>query len=83
MTGWDRCMGGEDRSTSNRLECVTVGHSFFNLGPTDMPIATSEVLMTLSSQFQPNKVANVAPMRIQPSVVIAAAASSLLSRRSD
>lgn len=35
------------------------GHSFFNLGPVDMPMARGEVLMVLSSQFQPNKFANM------------------------
>ena len=34
------------------------GHSFFNLGPVNMPMAKSEVLMTLASQFQPNKFGN-------------------------
>jgi hypothetical protein len=34
------------------------GHSFFNLGPVNMPMAGGEVLMVLSSQFQPNKFAN-------------------------
>lgn len=34
------------------------GHSFFNLGPVNMPMAAGEVLMVLSSQFQPNKIAN-------------------------
>ena len=34
------------------------GHSFFNLGPVDMPMAKSEVVMTLGSQFQPNKMGN-------------------------
>jgi hypothetical protein len=34
------------------------GHSFFNLGPVNMPMAKGEVLMVLSSQFQPNKFAN-------------------------
>jgi hypothetical protein len=34
------------------------GHSFFNLGPVSMPMSQSEVLMVLSSQFQPNKFAN-------------------------
>jgi hypothetical protein len=37
---------------------LAFGHSFFNLGPVEMPIARSEVLTTLASQFQPNKVAN-------------------------
>jgi hypothetical protein len=39
----------------NVLGC---GHSFFNLGPVNMPMAKSEVLMTLASQFQPNKFGN-------------------------
>lgn len=34
------------------------GHSFFNLGPVNMPMSKGEVLMVLSSQFQPNKFAN-------------------------
>src|SRR5579884_620603 len=39
----------------NMLGC---GHSFFNLGPVDMPMAKGEVLMTLASAFQPNKFGN-------------------------
>jgi hypothetical protein len=39
----------------NVLAC---GHSFFNLGPVDMPMAKGEVLMTLASAFQPNKFGN-------------------------
>lgn len=34
------------------------GHSFFNLGQVSMPMSKGEVLMVLSSQFQPNKFAN-------------------------
>src|SRR5258708_20204181 len=34
------------------------GHPFFNLGPIDMPMSKGEVLMVLSSAFQPNKFAN-------------------------
>ncbi len=37
---------------------LAFGHPFFNLGPVDMPMAKGEVLMTLSSAFQPNKMAN-------------------------
>ena len=37
---------------------LACGHPFFNLGPVDMPMAKSEVLMTLASQFQPNKFGN-------------------------
>jgi hypothetical protein len=37
---------------------LAFGHSFFNLGPVSMPMSRGEVLMVLSSQFQPNKIAN-------------------------
>ncbi|HLG97525.1 MAG TPA: hypothetical protein VKX49_14525 [Bryobacteraceae bacterium] len=37
---------------------LACGHSFFNLGPVDMPMAKADVLMTLASQFQPNKMGN-------------------------
>ncbi|HTS24284.1 MAG TPA: hypothetical protein VMH81_00300 [Bryobacteraceae bacterium] len=37
---------------------LAFGHPFFNLGPVDMPMSKGEVVMTLSSAFQPNKFAN-------------------------
>ncbi len=37
---------------------LACGHPIFNLGPVDMPIAKADVLMTLASQFQPNKFGN-------------------------
>jgi len=37
---------------------LAFGHSFFNLGPISMPMSKGEVLMTLASSFQPNKMAN-------------------------
>jgi len=37
---------------------LAFGHPFFNLGPVDMPMSKGEVVMTLASQFQPNKFAN-------------------------
>jgi len=37
---------------------LAFGHSFFNLGPVDMPMARAEVLFTHASSFQPNKFAN-------------------------
>ena len=37
---------------------LAFGHPLFNLGPVDMPLAKSEVVMTLASQFQPTKMAN-------------------------
>jgi hypothetical protein len=37
---------------------LAFGHPFFNLGPVDMPMAKSEILMVLSSAFQPTKFGN-------------------------
>ena len=37
---------------------LAFGHSFLNLGPVDIPMSKSEILMVLSSTYQPNKVAN-------------------------
>ncbi|MGO4879977.1 MAG: hypothetical protein ACLP59_04040 [Bryobacteraceae bacterium] len=39
-------------------QVLAFGHPFFNLGPVDMPMSKGEVLMTLASQYQPNKFAN-------------------------
>lgn len=37
---------------------LAFGHSFMNLGPVDMPMAKSEIVMTLASSYQPNKLPN-------------------------
>jgi len=37
---------------------LAFGHSLFNLGPVKMPMSKGEVLMVLSSAYQPNKIAN-------------------------
>jgi hypothetical protein len=37
---------------------LAFGHPFFNLGPVNMPMSRGDVLMVLSSQYQPNKIAN-------------------------
>jgi hypothetical protein len=37
---------------------LAFGHPFFNLGPVSMPMTKGEVLMTLASTYQPNKMAN-------------------------
>ncbi len=37
---------------------LAFGHSFFNLGAVEMPMSKAEVLMVLSSSFQPTKFAN-------------------------
>jgi hypothetical protein len=34
------------------------GHPLFNLGPVNIPMAKGEVLMTVASSYQPNKLAN-------------------------
>ncbi|MCI0366351.1 MAG: hypothetical protein L0219_21020, partial [Phycisphaerales bacterium] len=34
------------------------GHPFFNLGPVSMPMSKGEILMVMSSQFQPYKMGN-------------------------
>lgn len=34
------------------------GHSFFNLGPIDLPMAKASVITTLASQYQPTKFGN-------------------------
>jgi hypothetical protein len=45
--------------TFNDLKHVLFcGHSFFNLGPVDMPMAKAEVITTLASQYQPTKFGN-------------------------
>src|SRR5580700_1593066 len=37
---------------------LAFGHPFFNLGPLDMPMAKSEILMVMGSAFQPTKFGN-------------------------
>jgi len=37
---------------------LAFGHPFMNLGPIDMPMAKSEIVMTLASSYQPNKLPN-------------------------
>jgi hypothetical protein len=37
---------------------LAFGHPLFNLGPVTMPMAKSEVVLTLASAFQPTKIAN-------------------------
>ena len=41
---------------------LAFGHPFFNLGPVDMPMSKGEILMVLSSTYQPNKFANATEM---------------------
>ena len=59
LVSGDMSMSGMCTVTYNDGKRVLAcGHSFFNLGPVDMPMAKGEVLMTLASAFQPNKFGN-------------------------
>jgi len=59
LVSGDMSISGLGTVTYNDGEHVLAfGHPFFNLGPVDMPMSKGEVLMTLASQFQPNKFAN-------------------------
>jgi len=59
LVGGDLSITGLGTVTYNDGKRVLgFGHSFFNLGPVNMPMSGGEVLMVLSSQFQPNKFAN-------------------------
>jgi hypothetical protein len=49
-------LGTVTYNDGNRV--LAFGHSFFNLGPVDIPMSRGEVLMVLASQYQPNKYAN-------------------------
>jgi len=37
---------------------LAFGHSFFNLGPVNMPMSKGEILFTNASAYQPNKIGN-------------------------
>ncbi len=41
---------------------LAFGHPFFNLGPMDMPMTRGDVIMTLASTYQPNKMINATEM---------------------
>ncbi|MFB3830107.1 MAG: hypothetical protein ACE15B_25290 [Bryobacteraceae bacterium] len=59
LVSGDMSMTGLGTVTYNDGQRVLAfGHPFFNIGPVNMPMSKGEVLMTLSSQFQPNKFAN-------------------------
>ncbi len=59
LVSGDMSISGMCTVTYNDGEHVLAcGHSIFNLGPVDMPMAKSEVVTTLASAFQPNKIGN-------------------------
>lgn len=59
LVAGDMSMAGTGTVTYNDGKRVLAfGHPFLSLGPVSMPMAKAEVLMTLASAFQPNKIAN-------------------------
>jgi hypothetical protein len=59
LVSGDMSMTGLGTVTYNDGKRVLAfGHPFFNLGPVNMPMSKGEILMVLSSQFQPNKFGN-------------------------
>ena len=59
LVSGDVSMAGTGTVTYNDGKRVLAfGHPFLSLGPVSMPMAKSEILMTLASAFQPNKIAN-------------------------
>jgi hypothetical protein len=59
LVGGDMSITGAGTVTYNDGKRVLAfGHSFFNLGPVDMPMTKGEVVLTLASAFQPNKMIN-------------------------
>ena len=59
LVSGDMSMAGTGTVTFNDGKRVLAfGHPFLSLGPVSMPMARSEILMTLASAFQPNKIAN-------------------------
>lgn len=59
LVSGDMSVAGTGTVTYNDGKRVLAfGHQFFNLGPMNMPMAKGEVVLTLASAFQPNKMAN-------------------------
>jgi hypothetical protein len=50
--------GGGTVTYNDGKRVLAFGHSMFNLGPVDMPIAKENVLLTLASAYQPTKMGN-------------------------
>ena len=51
--------GGGTVTYNDGKRILAFGHSMFNLGPVDMPIAKEQIVTTLASSFQPTKMGNV------------------------
>jgi hypothetical protein len=50
--------GGGTVTYNDGNRILAFGHSMFNLGPVDMPIAKENIIMTLASSYQPTKMGN-------------------------
>lgn len=50
--------GGGTVTYNDDKRVLAFGHSMFNLGPVDMPIAKENIIMTLASAYQPTKMGN-------------------------
>jgi hypothetical protein len=50
--------GGGTVTYNDGKRVLAFGHSMFNLGPVDMPLAKEEIITTLASSYQPTKMGN-------------------------
>lgn len=50
--------GGGTVTYNDGKRVLAFGHSMFNLGPVDMPIAKDNIIFTLASAYQPTKMGN-------------------------
>lgn len=50
--------GGGTVTYNDGKRILAFGHSMFNLGPVDMPIAKDNIIFTLASAYQPTKMGN-------------------------
>lgn len=50
--------GGGTVTYNDGKRILAFGHSMFNLGPVDMPIAKENIIFTLASAYQPTKMGN-------------------------
>jgi hypothetical protein len=61
LVSGDMTMSGGGTVTYNDgKRILAFGHTMFNLGPVDMPIAKENIIMTLASAYQPTKMGNAA-----------------------
>lgn len=59
LVSGDMTMTGAGTVTYNDgKRVIAFGHSMFNLGPVDMPVAKENIITTLASSYQPTKMGN-------------------------